>query len=174
MIRVWGDALIELVVERKGIACTPPLSIRRTALFAWTYAPDLSYRETEGKVPVSLIVDPGQCAVARMDLIHDVFNAVSWHYLREWLQDQGHEPHQVYEWIMPVSDPTGHMYPSAGREAVESVPNGMLEDLLRYFEDAVVRYARTWRTLAEHSAGEGVWEVVVPQAGLYEVSLAPA
>jgi hypothetical protein len=172
-IRAWGDAIIELAVERKGITCYPPLSIRRTALFAWTTAPDPNYREIAGKVPVSLTVDPGQCAVARMDLIHDVFNADSWRYLRDWLQDQGHAPHHVYEWIAPVSDPTGHVYLSAGREAVESLPSGMLADLLRYFENAAVRYAGTWRTLEEHSGGEGVWEVVVPRAGLHELVLRP-
>jgi hypothetical protein len=169
-IRVWGDAVISLMAERRRIACAPPVTIRSTALFGWLTPSASRPPATAGeKVPVRLVVDPDQCAIARIDEIHPLFSTATWQQLGEWLAEQGHRPERVYEEIMPIADPMGSMSPAAGRQVVGSTSPALLRDLLAFFEDIVVRYLGTWHPLGKHSPGEGPWEVVIPRAGLFEL-----
>lgn len=169
-VRVWGDAVIRLVAERRGITCSPPVSIRSNALFGWLRFPPVPARAASGpKVPVRLNVDPGQCALARIDLIHPVFDTVKWRQLGEWLREQGHDPEFIYEAIMPISEPRGTMPLTAGPEAVELAGPRMLDELLGYFEADVMGYLDSWHPLGADSPAQDHWEVVIPRAGLLEL-----
>jgi hypothetical protein len=169
--RAWGDALIEMVAERRGIECTPPVAIRRTAVLGWLspVPPPLP----GSKQAVQLVVDPHECAAAQIGRIHPLFSTSMWRQLGEWLADTGHSPERVYEEISPVSDPTGSLAPEVARQVVETTSPGLLNDVLGFFEDDVDAYLKSWHPLSAHeSAGgadRGRWEVIVPRAGLIDV-----
>jgi hypothetical protein len=170
VVRVWGDVVISLVADRRGISCSPPVSIRQTALFGWLDPAVAPPPSAPGeKVAVQLVVDPDRCAIARIDMIHPLFSVAMWRQLGEWLAERGHRPERVYEEIMPIADPMGSMPAAGGREVVESTSPELLDDLLAFFGNDVVSYLSSWHLLGAHSPGGGPWEVVVPQAGLLEL-----
>jgi len=173
MARAWGDAVIEIVAERRGIECSPPVTIRRSALFGWL-SPVPAPLRSGSKQEVRLVVDPYECAIAQIGLIHPLFSTSMWRQLGEWLADSGHSPERVYEEILPVSDPTGSLAPEMARQVVETTSPGLLNDVLAFFEDDVDAYLKNWRPLSAHEPAGGAdrarWEVIVPRAGLIDVS----
>src|SRR2546425_1056752 len=86
-VRLWGDVILELVAEAEDMRLDPRISIRRTSVFAWPTAvpPERAAKFTAEKRRVELTIDPGLCAVARIDPVDELIDPVSWARLRDWL-----------------------------------------------------------------------------------------
>jgi hypothetical protein len=164
-VRAWGDVIIELVADRSQIRCDPPVTIRSTALFAWTtpLPPEHLSQLTAQRTRLLLEVDGSRCATARVDLIDPMFDPYNWRRLAEHLTDLGFERDYVEEEIVTVTEPLAAMRVDGARAAVESTGADLLEGVLAYFERGVVAYLATWATLGDAPPGEvGDWEIVVP------------
>lgn len=171
-VRVWGDVLLELVSERQGRVLQPAIEIRRTSLLARPSLVPLREGPMHGEncVPVELTVDPGLCAVARVDVGHELSDPIAWRRLREWLADRGHDQDYVEEELVAVTDPGVAMFVARGRQAVESTGPGLLTAVLDFFEQSAIAYLDSWTqlTLYDDSA-EAATQIVVPPAAIQDV-----
>ncbi len=172
-IRAWGDALIELIDERQERRALPPVSLRSTAVFAWT-EPEPPARLAEAfrdRRRYELRVITSACASARADLIDAVFDAATWRGAGEHLVDRGFERDYLEEELVTLTAPMTAMHVDRARSAVESTGADLLEEILRYFTPLVVPYLESWGPFEDHEQepSDALWDVVIPPGAIIEV-----
>jgi hypothetical protein len=169
-VRLWGDVILERLAARREFQPDPPVGIRRTAIFAWTerVAPQVLAGTTVGRRRVELKVSPELCAAARVDLVHELFDPVSWRALREWLVDRGQDRDFIEEDVVVFTDPMAAMLVEGASEAVGSTSPDLLEKIITYFERIGQRYLDSWTRLTD-ADGHDMLEVVVPSDAIIDV-----
>lgn len=171
-LRVWGDAILELRADQREMNLAPPVSTRRTALFAWVdpLPPEDLARVTAERRRVQLEVDQGRCAVARVDLIDAAFHTATWRALAEHLVDSGFDREFLEEEIVVLADPMATMLIDRGVAAVASTSHDLLQSVVGYFAPIVDPYLNSWTTFSGlQPVGGGSWEIVIPRDALLGV-----
>jgi hypothetical protein len=170
-LRLWGDVILELVAESQGRVFEPPVAIRRTALFAWTtpVPPEPAARAMPGRRRVEVSVRIDQCGAAQMGLVDELLDPASWHMLRGWLIDRGHEADFIEEDVAVFADPMAAMLVVGARDAVLSTSPDLLDDIVSYFRPVAERYLATWSTLST-ADGLDAHEVIAPAEAIVSVT----
>lgn len=167
-VRVCADAVLELTAARQGLALTPELMIRRTAVFAWpTPEPPVPPSAAAADHPQALDVDPAMCAVARWDVLGDLLSPDGWRRLREHLVDLGVDDGVVEEELPVLAVPSMLMDVEQGIAGFGRTRADLLEEALAFFAADAQRYLSTWGPLAAAPESlRGPWEIVVPPGAI--------
>jgi hypothetical protein len=169
-VRLWGDVILELVAESEARVLDPPIRIRRASAFAWPtpIPPEQLAGSTVGHRRVELTVLGEQCAAARVDLVHELLDPVSWRRLREWLIDRGYDRDFIEEDVVALTDPTASMLVETARRSVESTSPALLDEIVSFFRPLANRYLDTWVKLSRVDDTRGL-EVIVPGSAIVDV-----
>lgn len=174
-IQAWGDALLEITAARLKLEFRPPIDVRKYSLFGWLteFPPHRRAATTAGRVVHRLRVDPSRCAIARVDLIDELFAPPSWRELTEYLVDRGYNRAEIEEELIPVGAPMARALVTRTRSAIESTRPDLVDEVIDYFSKPIRDYLGSWRVLADSPSEERMaeWEVIVPPDGFVEASL---
>lgn len=170
VVRIWGDVLLELIAERRGMGLVPTVAIRRTAVFAWaSFEPPASLASfVSARSRVELTVDASRCAAARGDLADPLLDPGIWSGIRSGLVERGFEEGELNEDVTPFVAPMERMRVAGARAIVESTDSLLLEALLHAFEPIARPYLLSWHAF-ENVPDTGAWEVVVPPEAILDV-----
>lgn len=170
-VRLWADVVLEIVAESRPKPPQPPIAIRRTSIFAWPQPlpPELVASATVGRRRVELVIAPTECGVARIDIVQELFDPMSWRRLGVWLLDQGHDRNDVEEAVVPIAHPIAMMFVDGARQVVESTPFEMLGDILSYFRPVAEQYLNSWTRLSATIEKDAFLEIIVPPSAIIEV-----
>lgn len=144
-IRLWGDALLEMVAERGNLTTIPSIAIRRHALFAWrdSSLPDALAEMAVGRQRQAVMVDEERCATARLDVVGDLYSQAGWRVLLDWLVDRGYDAGVVEEELPPVVVPFAPMRVDDADEAVRWTRPKLIDDVLEFFGPVAEDYLAT-------------------------------
>lgn len=170
-VRLWGDVILEVVAESRREAPRPPISIRSKSIFAWPdpLPPEPFADATAGRRRVELLVAAPECAVARIDVVHELFDPVMWRRLREWLGDRGYARDFVEEDVVPFAEPRAAMLVEGARHAVESTSTELLGEILSYFHPVANRYLDSWVELSDIGDVGPSMEIIIPPSAIAEI-----
>jgi hypothetical protein len=170
VVRLWCDVVLELVAELEHRRLEPPVAARRTSVFAWPtpLPPENLAAMTASRRRVRLLVAGERCAVARVELVHELLDPMTWKRIREWLVDRGHDRDLVEEDLVAITDPLAPMLVETARRSVESTFPELLDEIVAYFRPLASRYLDTWAKLSEAPQLDGL-EVIVPPEAIIEM-----
>ncbi len=174
-VQVWADELLRSYAEREGLSTTPPLTLRRHAIFCWPgeSAPEPVQASNLGRLRVRLEVESSGCASARMDLLNPLLAESGWRKCIVDLVDRGFDETVLAEELSFLQDARAMMSVADGPAALQTTDPSVIDAVLGHFQYSLRGYLDSWSPFVPARILHPLTEVLCPPESLLQVTPDP-